>query len=224
MSALAPDGVTLGDGVEIGTNVRFRPPCVVHDRTVIGDGSRIEEFVVLGKRPELSGRSRMARDPVGPLVLGQGVSVCAGAIVCAGTTIGADVFIGDQAHVRERVEIGEQSVVGRAVGVESDVRIGARVKLQSGVYVTAFTLLEDDVFLGPGVTMANDDTIGRRPQGVDLTGPRVRRGARVGSGAVLVPGVEIGEEAFVAAGAVVTRDVPAGARVAGVPARPMRGR
>jgi acetyltransferase-like isoleucine patch superfamily enzyme len=121
--------------------------------------------------------------------------------------------------VRERTTIGDESVVGRGASVENDVRIGARVRMQSGAYVTAWSVVEDDVFLAPGVTLTNDPTAGRRPPEMELRGPTLRRACRIGGGAVLLPGVEIGEDAFVAAGAVVTRDVPAGALVMGVPAR-----
>jgi acetyltransferase-like isoleucine patch superfamily enzyme len=132
--------------------------------------------------------------------------------------------VGDQAQVRERTTIGAGTVVGRGAGIDNDVTIGARVRLQSQVYVTAFSTVEDDVFLGPCVTTTNDDTMGRHGAAHPLRGATLRRACRIGGGAVLVPGVEVGEEAFVAAGAVVTRDVPARGWVAGVPARPREGR
>src|SRR5204863_354675 len=97
-----------------------------------------------------------------------------------------------------------------------------RVRIQSDVYVTAGAVVEDDVFVGPGVVTTNDDTMGRHGPDDPLRGPVLRRACRVGGGAVLVPGVEIGEEAFVAAGAVVTRDVPSRAVVMGVPAEVVR--
>jgi acetyltransferase-like isoleucine patch superfamily enzyme len=93
--------------------------------------------------------------------------------------------------------------------------------MQTGAYVTAWSVVEDDVFIAPGVILTNDPTAGRRPDGVELRGPTLLRGCRIGAGAVLLPGVEIGADAFVAAGAVVTRDVPGGALVMGVPARVM---
>jgi acetyltransferase-like isoleucine patch superfamily enzyme len=113
-------------------------------------------------------------------------------------------------------------VVGRGSAVDFGARVGARVSIQTNVYVTALTVVEDDVFIGPGVVTTNDDTMGRHDRGEPLRGPCLRRACRVGGGAVLVPGVEVGEEAFVAAGAVVTADVPARAVVMGVPARVVR--
>jgi UDP-2-acetamido-3-amino-2,3-dideoxy-glucuronate N-acetyltransferase len=117
------------------------------------------------------------------------------------------------------VELGAGSVVGRAASVENDVRVGERVRMQTGAYVTAWSVVEDGVFIAPKVIFTNDPTAGRRPPGMDLRGPTLRRGCRIGAGAVLLPGVEIGADAFVAAGAVVTRDVPAGALAMGVPAQ-----
>jgi acetyltransferase-like isoleucine patch superfamily enzyme len=155
-------------------------------------------------------------------VVDREVTICAGAVVYAGASIGAGVVIGDQAHVRERASIGPQSLVGRGSSVEFGVQIGARVLIQSDVYLTAGVVVEDDVFIGPGVVTTNDDTMGRHPDGQELRGALLRRACRIGGGAVLVPGVEIGAEAFVAAGAVVTRDVGPAEVVMGVPARVVR--
>jgi acetyltransferase-like isoleucine patch superfamily enzyme len=143
-------------------------------------------------------------------------------VVYAGAYIAARAIIGDQAQVRERARIGPGSVVGRGSSVDFGAQVGARVLIQTGVYVTGGSLVEDDVFLGPGVLTTNDDTMGRHPRGEPLKGPTFRRACRVGGGVVLVPGVEIGEEAFVAAGALVTKDVGAHEVVMGVPARVVR--
>jgi acetyltransferase-like isoleucine patch superfamily enzyme len=131
-----------------------------------------------------------------------------GAVVLAGARLAERVIVGDQAFVRERASVGPGSVIGRGSVVDNDVEVGARVRVQTNVYLTAFTQLEDDVFVGPGVTTTNDDTMARHAPDARLRGATLRRACRVGGGAVLTPGVEIGEEAFVAAGAVVTRDVP----------------
>jgi acetyltransferase-like isoleucine patch superfamily enzyme len=113
-------------------------------------------------------------------------------------------------------------VIGRSSAIDNDVAIGARVRIQANCYITGHTIVEDDVFVGPGVTTTNDHTMARLEPGPPLDPPRLRRGCRVGGGVVLCPGVEIGEEAFLAAGAVVTKDVPARAVVMGVPAREVR--
>jgi acetyltransferase-like isoleucine patch superfamily enzyme len=124
--------------------------------------------------------------------------------------------------VRERAAVGERSVVGRGSTVDFGAQVGARVSIQTLVYVTAGTIVEDDVFIGPGVVTTNDHTMGRHPPGEPLAGPVLRRGCRIGGGAVLTPGVVIGEEAFIAAGAVVIRDVAPREVVMGVPGRAVR--
>jgi acetyltransferase-like isoleucine patch superfamily enzyme len=224
-SALYPDsrapGLLLGEDVHLGEEVSFGAYVVVHAGTTIGDGCVIEDHAVLGRRPRLAASSSAGGD-VPRLELEQRVTVCSGAVVLAGARIGAQAIIGDQAFVRERSIVGAGSVVGRGSVVDNDVAIGERARIQTNVYVTAFTVVEDDVFIGPGVVMTNDHTMARHPRGGELRGPALRRACRVGGGAVLAPGVEVGEEAFVAAGAVVTRDVPARAVVMGVPARVAR--
>ena len=101
-------------------------------------------------------------------------------------------------------------------------RVGARVRIQTDVYITAFSVIEEDVFVGPGACTTNDSTMARHDDDFPIEGATLRRACRVGGGAVLCPGVEVGEEAFVAAGAVVAKDVPARAVVMGVPARVVR--
>jgi acetyltransferase-like isoleucine patch superfamily enzyme len=183
--------------------VCFGAYVVVHEGTIIGEGCSIEDHAVLGKRPRLS-RHSTARGDVGALELGARASVGSGAVVFAGASIGVDAILGDQSFVRERTSIGERSVIGRGSVVDNDVRVGARVRVQTSVYLTAFTIVEDDVFVGPGVMTTNDDTMGRHGLETPLRGAILRRACRV------------------AAGAVVTRDVPPRAVVMGVPARILR--
>jgi acetyltransferase-like isoleucine patch superfamily enzyme len=208
--------VALPDDVEIGGNV------VIHAGTVIGAGVRIQDGAVLGKPPAFGARSKAAREAPPPLVVGDGVTICAGAVVLAGAALGPGVVIGDQVYVRERSAIGRDSLVGRGSSIENDVVVGARARIQTGSYITAFSSLEDDVFVAPMVVTTNDVSAGRRPPGQPLRGPRLRRACRIGAGAVLLPGVEVGEEAFVGAGAVVTRDVAPRSLVVGSPARHVR--
>ena len=183
----------------------------------------MHDQAVVGKQPALSPRSTAARDPLPPAELGEGTVVSTGAIVFAGARLGARVLVGDGACVRERCVIGDDVVIGRGSLVENDTTVGARTKIQADAYITAYSTLEDDVFIAPCVVTTNDNFMGRTERRHALRkGPTIRRGARVGGGAVLCPGVEIGEEAFVGAGAVVTKDVPPRAVVVGNPARVIR--
>jgi acetyltransferase-like isoleucine patch superfamily enzyme len=202
---------------EAGENV------VIYPGTVIGDGCRIGDNVVLGKQPAPSPRSTAKREELPPLELGEETIVSTGSVVFAGTRIGARVILGDQSCVRERCALGDDVVVGRGSLVENDTTIGARTKIQANAYVTAYSILEDDVFIAPCVVTTNDNFMGRTEQRHALrNGPTIRRGARIGGGAVLLPGIEVGEEAFVGAGAVVVRNVPPRALVVGNPARQIR--
>jgi acetyltransferase-like isoleucine patch superfamily enzyme len=193
---------------------------VVYPGTVLGEGVRVLEHAVVGKQPSLSPRSTAKREPLPPAEIGEGTIVSTGAVVFAGSRIGARVILGDQSCVRERVEIGDDVVVGRGTLVENDTTIGALTKVQADAYITAHSTLEDNVFIAPCVVTTNDNFMGRTDRRHALVkGPTIRRGARVGGGAILCPAVEIGEEAFVGAGAVVTKDVPPRTVVVGNPAR-----
>jgi len=195
----------------------------VYPGTVLGDGVKILEHAVVGKQPALSPRSTTKREALPPTKIGDGTTVSTGAIVFAGSTIGARVILGDQSCVRERVTVGDDVVLGRGSLVENDTTIGAMTRIQAEAYITAYSTLEEHVFVAPCVVTTNDNFMGRTERRHELMkGPTIRRGARIGGGAVLCPGIEIGEEAFVGAGAVVTKDVPARVIVIGNPARVLR--
>jgi len=196
---------------------------IVYPGTRLGEGVQILDYAVVGKQPALSPRSTAAREELAPLELGAGTIVSTGAVVFAGTRIGERVIVGDQACVRERCEVGDDAVIGRGALVENDTTVGALTKIQAHAYITAYSTLEDEVFVAPCVITTNDNFMGRTEKRHKLRrGPTIRRGARIGGGAVLLPGIEIGEEAFVGAGAVVLADVPPRAVVVGNPARQIR--
>ena len=209
------ESARIGEGARLGAHV------VVHPGTVIGARCEIQDGAVLGKPPKLA-RHSTARGAVEALVVEDGAVVCCGAIVLAGARLGPGAIVGDQAFVRERATIGAGSVIGRGSTVDNDVVVGERVRVQTDVYLAAYSVVEDDVFVGPGVVTTNDSTMTRHDAGHEMRGAFLRRACRVGGAAVITPGVEIGEEAFVAAGAVVTRDVPARGVGMGVPARVVR--
>jgi UDP-2-acetamido-3-amino-2,3-dideoxy-glucuronate N-acetyltransferase len=102
------------------------------------------------------------------------------------------------------------------------VTIGRGVRVQSNCFLAPYTTIDDDVFVGPGVVTTNDNAMARHGPEADLSGPSLRQACWIGGGAVQLPGVEIGREAFIAAGAVVCSDVPERAVMMGVPARQVR--
>jgi acetyltransferase-like isoleucine patch superfamily enzyme len=201
----------------------IHPTATVHDGTVLGEGVKVLENAVVGKQPVFSSRSFAKRELLPPTTIGDGTVISTGAIVFAGSTIGAGVVLGDQSCVRERVTVGDDVVIGRGSLVESDSAIGARTKIQANAYITTKSMLEEDVFIAPCVVTTDDNYMGRTEKRFEeKAGPTIRRGARIGGGAILCPGVEIGEEAFVGAGAVVTKDVQPRTVVVGNPARVLR--
>ena len=200
------------------------PSAVVYPGTVLGEGVKVLENAVVGKQPALSPRSTAKREPLPPTKVGDGTVISTGAIVFAGSRIGHRVILGDQSCVRERVTVSDDVVLGRGSLVENDTTIGAMTRIQADAYITAYSTLEDHVFIAPCVVTTNDNFMGRTDKRHELMkGPTIRRGARVGGGAIICPAVEIGEEAFVGAGAVVTKDVPPRVIVVGNPARVLRG-
>jgi acetyltransferase-like isoleucine patch superfamily enzyme len=216
--SVVDEGVIVGDDVTLGSFVHLCAGAVIG-----GDGCVISEFAVIGKRPRLSPKSTAKAGDLKGLVLGDGCSVGSHTVLMAGSVFGAGCIVGDNAGVRERCRIGDNAVVGRSVTVENDTEIGARTKIQSGAYITAYVVIEEDCFIAPMVVTTNDNFMGRTQERFKhLKGCTVRRGARVGGGAHILPGIEIGEEAFVATGSVVTRDVPPRAIVMGSPAKVVR--
>lgn len=216
VGCIIEDGVKIGKGTKIGNYV------VIKAGTTVGKNCQIGDFTILGKAPALSKMSTAKKD-FGVLTVGDEVKINSHAILFAGSTIGNGCVIGDQATIRERVNIGNETVVGRGVCIENDVTIGKRCRIQTNAYITAYTTLEDYVFIAPCVTTTNDNFMGRTEKRLELMkGPVFKKGCRIGGNAIILPGVVIGKEAFVAAGSVVTRNVPEKTVVKGVPAKPFR--
>lgn len=219
LSLRAP-GLVLGDDVQVGMRLNVGANVVINDGVIIGDDCTIEDGAVLGKPPRLGPHSSTPTGSREPLVIESGATICCHAVVCWGGRIGEGAVIGDHAFVREGAQIGPETVLGHGGAIGRGVRVGPRVRLQNSVLIASESLIEEDVFFGPLVTTTNDPTLGRRlATGTQLQGILARRGCRVGANVVLLPGVEIGTEAVVAAGAVVTRSVSDRTLVMGVPAR-----
>ena len=229
-SAALGAGTTVGEYCVIGADVRVGTGCrighhvVIHDGTVIGNDVRVDDHATLGKRPMKAANSATTSDQeLPPLSLGDTCIVGTGVVLYRGARIDARVLMADLCTVRENVTIGRGTIVGRGVTVENVCTIGRYCKLESESYITAHSTLEDRVFVAPGVLCSNDNFVGRTAERFKhFKGLTVRKGARLGVGTVYLPGVTIGEDALVAAGSVVTRDLPARMIAMGRPAKPWR--
>ena len=141
--------------------------------------------------------------------IGNNVRIGEGVIIEDGCSIGDNAFIGHNTVIRSGVKIGEHSIIGHLVMIESDTQIGEHTTIQSQCHITKFAMIEDRVFMGPKAMLINTHTIshgrGFKPE---LKGPHIGYAARIGSGSIIMPGVNVGENAVVGAGAIVTRDIP----------------
>lgn len=217
-NVVTEENVSIADGVEIGHNV------VIHSDVKIGANSKILDGAILGKRPAKASMSALTEDKIlPPLVIGECVTIGAGCVVYCGAEIADGAFFGDLATVREDVKIGAGTIIGRGATVENKVSIGKKCKIESNAYITAMSTIEDYCFVAPCVAFSNDNFLGRTEERKKhFGGPILRKGARIGAGAVLLPGVEVGEDALVAAGSVVTKNVPPRVIVMGAPAKLLR--
>jgi acetyltransferase-like isoleucine patch superfamily enzyme len=208
-ASVAPDvsigeNVVIEDGVSIGAGSEVGHGTVICKGARIGENVSIEQNSVIGRQPKSGARSRRKTGEREPLQIGNGVVIA---------------MIADLASIREDCHIGKAAIIGRTVTVECNVRVGARSRVQTAAHLTGELVIEEDVFLGPEVVTMNDKYMGRGDRG--YAGPHIMSRARVGSNSTLLPGVVVGEDAIVGAGAVVTKDVPAGETHVGVPAKPV---
>ncbi len=212
------DNVKIGDGCVLGNNV------IIHDGTQIGDNVRIDDGVVIGKRPMRAANSAVTSDKEVPAArIASNCIIGTHVVIYRGCEIGNKVLIADLSTIRENVTIGDFTIVGRGVAIENFCKIGRYVKLETNVYITAYSEVEDRVFVAPCVATSNDNYVGRSEERFKhFKGAVIRKGARIGVHATILPGMTINADSLVAAGALVTKDTPAKKIVAGMPAKVFR--
>lgn len=218
MNTVISDDVSIGNHCRIGHNV------VIHPGVMIGSNVRIDDNAVIGKQPMRSVISAMtSEETVPPSVIGNDCIVGTSAVIYAGCTLGNKVLVADLATVREAVTIGEGTIIGRGAAVENKCSVGSYCKIETNVYLTAYSVVEDRCFLAPCVATSNDNFVGRTKERFKhFKGLTLKKGGRVGTHATILPGKTIGEDALVAAGALVTSDLEPRKVYAGFPAKYFR--
>ncbi|MBP1910313.1 acyltransferase [Methanolobus bombayensis] len=204
-------------------NTYIHKSAKLYGSSSVGKDSVVLENVILGY-PEHSILMEITKAGVEIEAYEQpGATLGDNAFLRAGTTIFSNVCTGNNfktghnAMVRENTTIGDNVLIGTNVIIDGTVNIGNSVSIQGNVYIPTHVTIEDRVFIGPCAVLANDKYPIRGEYHPE--GPVIRRGASIGANATLVPGIEIGEGAMVAAGALVTKDVPAWKLAIGCPAK-----
>ncbi len=209
---LVGDNVRIDESAQIGANV------VLHDNVEIGPGCVIKHNTVIGQPPTLAPSSNAVPQASQTTTIGEGTTICNGCVILRGAKIGRVTIVGDHGFIREGAMIGDECVIGRGSSISVAARMGNRVRVQGPTAIGPKMIVEDDVFISINMAPITDQTSGRDPA-MSNGFSTLRRGCRIGANVSLMPGVEIGEEAVVGAGAVVIESVAERAKVVGVPAR-----
>lgn len=216
--AVVEDDVVIGDNCIIGHGV------CIHSGSIVGENVRIDDNTVIGKKPMRAVNSIMKDEKeLLPSKIGAGCLIGAGVIIYCGCEIGEKTLVADLSTIRENVKIGSKTIIGRGVAVENYCNVGSNCKLETNVYITAYSEIEDNVFIAPGVVTSNDNFAARSKERFKhFKGITIKKGGRIGAQATVLPGKTINEDGFVAAGSVVTKDVESGKIVVGNPAKYLR--
>ncbi len=186
---------------------------IEYGKNSIGENARIFEPVTLG----FPSRDNLAKKTFLGTIIGKNAIIRSGTILYCDVVIGDDFQTGHNVMIREKTRIGDRVAIGTGTVIEGHSVIGSDVSLQSMVFIPTDTRIGDHVFIGPNSVLTNDRYPPTRIGG--LKGPVIRNNAAIGANATLLPGICIGEGALVAAGSVVTRDVPDHMLAIGSPAK-----
>ena len=204
----------------IGNNVIIHPHVIINDGVEIGDNVEIFSGTIIGKEPKAPDIISRILTYNNEIHIGKSCSIGPNTIIYYDVNIGNNCLIGDTVAIRENCRIGNRCIIGMHVSLNYNVTVGDDTKIMTKSHVTGNTLIGKNVFISAGVCMANDKNFGTN--GYDegsIKGPVIEDYAKIGVGAILLPDVRIGENAIVAAGAVVTKNVEKNSKVMGVPAR-----
>lgn len=206
------------EGAKIGKNVHIFPHAVIENGVLIKDNSRIYPGTYIGKTPD--GAGALSRKPSFDkhITIGNNCAIGPNAIIYYDVSIGSHTLVGDGASVRENCRIGSYCIISRYVTINYNTKIGNKTKIMDLTHITGNATIGSNVFIGMLVSTANDNDLIKRKYSGDDAGPTIQDGVSIGEGASILPRVILGKGSFVAAGAVVTKDVPENVVVVGVPA------
>ncbi len=209
----------IGKGCKIGNNVTIHHYVVIYDGTEIGDNTEIFDHAVIGRQPKGAGNQiSKINNNCNPVIIGENCVVGTSVVIYAGCKCGHNVMLSDMVALREECIIGNNVVLGRFVDFNHHVTVGDNSKIMDCCHITSRTVIENDVFLGVGIMSANDNNM--QIKGKPVTSEiRIKPGTKIGSGAILLPDVKIGENSIVGSGSVVTKSVKEETTVMGIPAR-----
>lgn len=210
--AIINGNVTLGKMVSVGAYTEISGPVKIGDRTWIGT------HCILGH--PIRKRLRSNKAIKGTIYISDGCIIRGGSIIYEDVKLGEHVELGHSVMIREDVTVGSHSLIGTGTILDGHISIGRNVRIQTCVYISSYSVVEDEVFIGPRVVLLNDKYMLQREY--SLKGPKICSGVSIGGNSVILPGVEIGEGSIIGAGAVVTRDVPPHTIYVGVPAKKLR--
>jgi acetyltransferase-like isoleucine patch superfamily enzyme len=188
----------------------------IYQNVALGEDTVVEDFCIIGAPPRGVGDGELRT------TIGQGGVLRSHTVIYAGNVIGRNFQTGNKANIRESNRIGNDVSVGTLSVIEHHVEIGDKVRIHSQVFIPEFSVLEEGCWIGPNVVLTNAKyplSPGVKDQ---LVGPVIRKGAKIGANATILPGVVVGENALIGAGSVVVKDVPPGAVAIGNPARVIR--
>lgn len=223
----------ISESAVIGKNVHIGHNCIIEDNVVIGDGCYIDNSTTIRSGVKLGAHSNVGanciigeywmdfwidKEPhLRPLTIGNNALIRSGSIIYAGSEIGSGFQSGHQVTIREKAVIGNHVSVGTLSDIQGNCKIGNYVRLHSNVHIGQLSEIDDCVWIFPYVVLTNDPT----PPSENFVGVHINSFAIVATGAIVMPGIEIGGDSLVGAGAIVTKPVARYSVVAGNPAKPI---
>ena len=221
----------IGKNVKMGVDVVVGHNCIIEDGVIIGDNafidsnSTIRNGVTIGKGAFIGSNCIIGeywmdycldrQTHVHPLIIGDNALIRSGSIIYAGSTIGDDFQTGNQVTIREKAEIGNHVSIGTLSDIQGNCRIGNYVRLHSNVHIGQLSVIDDFVWIFPYVVLTNDPT----PPSENFAGVHVHSFAIIATGSIIMPGLDIGQDSLIGAGAIVTKPVESYAVAVGNPAK-----